>query len=211
MFRFLLLALTISLAACNTPTTTTTTEEMENTAEETAQGVSSAASETMAELKGDNYVVTTIDGTIKSPRKQLKGTIEGVDVSINYGSPAVNGRTIYGDLVPFGKVWRTGANEATRITFSAPVEVGEEDVELAAGTYALFTLPASKEEWTIIFNKVSDQWGAYDYDDAKDAARISGKAQLLDAPAERMDFTLGEESVNLKWADVMVSFEVENE
>ncbi|THH40101.1 DUF2911 domain-containing protein [Neolewinella litorea] len=154
------------------------------------------------------YNIAVLDTTVKSPRKELTGTVNGVDVTINYGSPAVNERTIYGDLVPYGKVWRTGANEATRITFKQDVKVGAEGATLPAGTYSLFTLPEDKNNWTIIFNKTADQWGAYDYSEADDALRVKGMAEEVSTPAERMDFALDDNNVEMMWSDLVISFPV---
>lgn len=149
-----------------------------------------------------------IDGKIKSPRKELSGTVDGVPVTINYGSPAVNDRIIYGDLVPFTKVWRTGANEATRITFAEDVIVGADAKKLKAGTYSLFTLPVSRDDWTVIFNTEAEQWGAYDYDDSKDAVRATATAKPNSGKAERMDFSLSDNSIKLMWDDLVVEFPV---
>lgn len=161
-----------------------------------------------AEMPTEGYKLNIVDGTIKSPRKELVGKIGEVPVVINYGSPAVNDRVIYGDLVPYNKVWRTGANEATRITFQRDVMVGKSNTKLTAGTYALFSLPSSKEDWTIIFNKVADQWGAYDYEESSDAARV--KAESMPAPekAERMDFALDGNDIQMMWDDLVVVFPV---
>ena len=94
-----------------------------------------------------------------------------------YGRPQVNDREIFGKLVKYGKVWRTGANEATEIKFYQEVSIGGQTV--AAGTYTLFTIPG-EENWTIILNRQLDQWGAYRYDESQDALRIevpSGEAK----------------------------------
>ena len=206
-----LLALFLFAIGCNTATTTNGTTDADGDGMETTTTTTTPAAATNdAVMSGDNYTVRVIDGEIKSPRKELKGQIDGVDITINYGSPAMNGRTIYGDLVPYGKVWRTGANEATRITFSGPVEVGD-DVELPAGTYSLFTIPTDGDEWTVIFNKTAEQWGAYDYSEAQDAARIEADVDDLPEMAERMDFALDNENVRLMWANKVLSFEVEGE
>lgn len=159
-------------------------------------------------MPAEGFKLNIVDGTIKSPRKELVGKIGEVPVVINYGSPAVNGRIIYGDLVPYNKVWRTGANEATRITFQRDVMVGASNTKLTAGTYALFSLPSSKDEWTIIFNKVADQWGAYDYEESSDAARV--KAESMPAPekAERMDFAVDGNDIQMMWDDLVVMFPV---
>jgi len=197
---------TSSTADSVTDSVTEGTEEVANTAQQAISDVASAASDMM---KGENYEVKVLDDKIKSPRKELSGEINGVPIMINYGSPAVNDRVIYGDLVPYEQVWRTGANEATRITFKEDVKVGTEGTTLAAGTYSLFTLPANKEKWTIIFNKVDIQWGAYDYDAASDAARVSGVAAEASEKAERFDFVLTNNEVRFMWDDMMISFPVE--
>ena len=92
-----------------------------------------------------------------SPPKVSKATVNGNDVTINYSSPSKKGREIYGGLVPYGQIWRTGANEATTIELSKDAKVGGIDVK--AGKYALFTIPNEKE-WTVIINSDAKQWGA---------------------------------------------------
>ena len=91
------------------------------------------------------------------------------DIEIVYSRPGVKDRTIFGGMVPFGQVWRTGANGATKITFSTPVKLNGTDIP--AGTYALFTIPG-EDEWTIIINKGADQWGAFQYDEKDDVVRF---------------------------------------
>lgn len=199
----------LGLTACNNSgdVAADSVEETTDMAADTA-GENTPAESDVETMIGDGFEVKVLDSTIKSPRKELSGAIDGVPVTINYGSPAVNDRTIYGDLVPYNKVWRTGANEATRITFGGDVLVGAEGKTLPAGTYSLFTLPASRESWTIVFNKVADQWGAYDYDDAEDAVRVSGVSMPNEERAERMDFVLDGEMVKLMWDDLIVGFTV---
>lgn len=104
-----------------------------------------------------------------SPSCTIKQRVGLTDIEIDYSRPSVKGREIFGGLVPYGKVWRTGANQATKIIFSTPVKIN--GTEVPAGTYALMTIPG-KDEWTIIINKGSDQWGAYKYDEKADIARI---------------------------------------
>lgn len=198
-------ALLFTVAGCNPPPTAT--EGGQTTTEPTVDEPTTSTGNTSMQ-SGENYTVTTLDTTIKSPRKELKGTVDGVGVTINYGSPSVNERTIYGDLVPYGKVWRTGANEATRITFDQAVTVGSEGTQLEAGTYSLFTMPADRDNWTVIFNKTPEQWGAYDYDESDDAARITGTAKALGSPAEQMDFALQGNEVVLMWSDLQLGFPV---
>src|SRR5678815_1632494 len=104
-----------------------------------------------------------------SPKASCGFTMGLTDVKVNYGAPAVKGRTIWGGLVPYGEVWRAGANEATTIEFSGDVNM--EGQPLKAGKYSLFFIPGEKE-WTVIVNKVWDQWGAYKYDSTQDAIRF---------------------------------------
>jgi hypothetical protein len=107
-----------------------------------------------------------------SPNATVSQTVGLTDVTITYCRPGVKGRVIWGGLVPYDQVWRTGANEATTITFADDVTI--EGAKLPAGTYGLFTIPG-KGEWTVIFNKTAKQWGAYQYKQADDALRIKVK------------------------------------
>lgn len=113
-----------------------------------------------------------------SPKGVTKQTIGVTDVTVTYSRPAVKGREIWGKLVPYGEVWRTGANEATTITFADDVTVAGQ--KLAAGTYSLHTLPG-KDEWAVIFNSVADQWGSYSYDEKKDSLRVKAKPEAHEA------------------------------
>ncbi len=140
-----------------------------------------------------------------SPLKMTTGMIDGVRITINYGSPAVKGRQIWGALVPYNEVWRTGANEATNIEFSKDVII--EGQELKAGKYGLFTIPG-ESEWTIIFNSVWDQWGAYDYDASKDVLRIKVSPRTHEPLAERLDFVIGKDGISLVWEKLEVPFGV---
>lgn len=102
-------------------------------------------------------------------------------VTINYSRPSMNGRKIFGELVPYNEVWRTGANTNTTLTFDGDVTLNGH--KLSAGTYALFTVP-NKSEWTIIISKNTQQWGAYAYNQAEDALRFNVKPQNLSTPVE---------------------------
>jgi len=102
-------------------------------------------------------------------------------VRVTYSRPQKNGREIFGKLVPYRKVWRTGANEATEIKFFQDVELGGKKVK--AGTYSLFTIPGEKE-WTIILNNDLDYWGAYSYNEKNDVVRVV-------APVSKLNNTLG--------------------
>jgi len=145
-----------------------------------------------------------------SQKASVMQTIGLTDVTITYSRPGVKGRVIWGGLVPYDKVWRTGANEATAITFSDDVTI--EGKALPAGTYGLHTIPG-KAEWTIIFNKLADQWGSYDYDESKDALRIQVKPQE-GPPQEWMMFFFAEvlpasAVVELAWEKLRVRFGIE--
>ena len=107
-----------------------------------------------------------------SPKATLTQRVGLTDVTISYSRPSVKGRAIWGALVPFDKPWRTGANQATTITFSDDVTV--EGQKLAAGTYAIVTIPG-KDEWTVIFNKDTRLWFETEYDAAKDVLRVKAK------------------------------------
>lgn len=151
----------------------------------------------LAQERGD-------DDDRKSKNGETTATIDGVDVRITYGRPKVRGRTIWGELVPYDAVWRAGADEATTITFSGDVTI--EGQPLPAGTYSLFTIP-TQETWTVIFNKVANQWGAYDYDDSQDALRVQVQPTTGDH-VEELTFSVEGSSVVLAWEALRVAFDV---
>jgi hypothetical protein len=143
-----------------------------------------------------------------SPPATATQTLEsGAVVTINYSQPSVKGRTIGKDLEPKeGKVWRTGANEATTFEVSKDVEVN--DKKLPAGKYSLFTIDNGKD-WTIIFNKTAEQWGAYDYKEADDALRVTTNAGKSKEFSEKMTFNISKDGkVVLLWGDRKVDFKV---
>ena len=142
-----------------------------------------------------------------SPPAVVTQKVGETTVKIDYSQPSVKGRTIGKDLEPMtGKVWRTGANEAT--VFEADKNVTVEGKALPAGKYALFTIP-NGDDWTIIFSKKWDQWGAYDYKEADDVLRVNVKAGKAAAFAEKMTFTISPEGkVSLLWGDIQVDFNV---
>jgi len=147
-----------------------------------------------------------------SPAASITQTIGLTEVTIIYHRPGVKGRVIWGELVPYDQVWRTGANNATTISFSSDVKI--EGNALAAGKYGLFTIPG-KEEWTIIFNKQSEIWGAYTYNSNDDVLRI--KVKPTEAPqCEWMNFgftKLEQDSALafLHWEKIMVGFTIKVE
>jgi Protein of unknown function (DUF2911) len=139
-----------------------------------------------------------------SPASKAEGTINGVKVTIDYHQPSAKGRKIMGGLVPYGEVWRTGANNTTSIEFSAPVKI--EDQALAAGKYGLYTIPG-ENEWTIIINKTI-KWGAYDYKQSEDVLRVKVKPSKTAAMVETFNIAVEADKVTLKWENTQVSFKV---
>lgn len=128
-------------------------------------------------------------------------------IKIDYSQPSLKGRAIGKDVEPMaGKVWRTGANEAS--IFEVDKNVTVEGKPLPAGKYGLFTI-ANGDDWTVIFNKTWDQWGAYDYKEADDVLRVNVKAGKTNPFAEKMTFSISPEGkVSLMWGDVQVDFNV---
>ena len=123
-------------------------------------------------LAGASWAARGDDKERKSKNGKAEGTAGGVKVVVEYGRPNVAGRKIFGALVPYGQIWRTGADEATTIAFDKNVTI--EGKALAAGRYALFLIPG-ESEWTVVFNKVAEQWGAFKHDPASDAVRVTVK------------------------------------
>lgn len=145
-----------------------------------------------------------------SPKAQVMQTVGLTDVTITHSRPGVKGRVIWGELVPYDKVWRTGANEATSITFSTDVKVNGHSLQ--TGTYSLHTIP-TKDEWTVIFNTKVDQWGSYAYNDSADALRIKVKPEPHEF-TEWMQFSfpalaVEKATVALDWEKLRVPFEIE--
>lgn len=128
-------------------------------------------------------------------------------IKIIYSRPSKNGRDVFGKLVPYGKVWRVGANEETEIKFYRDVMIDGKSIK--AGTYALFAIPEEKE-WTIILNSDLDQWGAYSYDEKKDILRFKATVSKPEAVIENFSIVMEKaDSKNLKlfmgWDNVVVS------
>lgn len=145
-----------------------------------------------------------------SPKATVAQTVGVTDITINYNRPGVKNRKVWGELVPYGQVWRTGANENTTITFSSPVKIGGK--ELPAGTYGLQTIPAA-DQWTVIFSKDAKEWGAFNYKPENDALRIQVKPEPGDH-VERMTFSFEDVTdtsaeVVLAWEKLRLPFTVE--
>ena len=132
----------------------------------------------------------------KSTAETVTGTINGATITIKYGSPSVREREVWGKLVPFDKVWRAGANDAT--TFTTDKEITVEGKKLPAGTYTFFVIP-NKSESTVIFNKVEKQWGAYEYSEEKDQLRVKVKPQVAEKSIEKLTYIINKDNVTLSW------------
>lgn len=170
-----------------------------------------------------------------SQKSSVMQTVGVTDITITYSRPGVKGRKIWGDapagaaagtatlddarsrakdapIVPFGRVWRTGANEATMFEVSDAVLINGQP--LAAGRYSLHTIPAKEGDWTVIFNSDAGQWGSFSYDEKKDVLRVKAKPQMLAENQEwlmvSMDpVTDNSAQVNIRWEKVSVPFTVE--
>lgn len=145
-----------------------------------------------------------------SPHASVSQTVGTAKITVDYHRPGVKGRAIWGALVPYDKPWRMGANEATTITFSAPVRI--DGKEVPAGKYSFFAIP-SQNKWTLVINKDPEQWGAYGYDQSKDQLRVD--VTPVKAPhTEWMRFTIDPVSptsavVTLHWETVAVPMKVD--
>ena len=141
---------------------------------------------------------------LPSPRDSVSAVISGSTITINYGSPSVKGREIYGKLVPMDSVWRAGANEATVFTTTKDIMI--EGKKLPAGTYGLFAIPTATT-WTIIFNEVAKQWGAYKYDKTKDVLRVTVKPVKSDM-SERLVYKINKKGFTLNWDKLSVPVKI---
>jgi len=140
----------------------------------------------------------------KSPPAQVSQEVNGTTVTIDYSQPSKRGREVFGSLEAYGKVWRTGANESSWIEVSNDVKV--EGESLAAGKYGLFTIPG-EDEWTIIFNKKWDGWGAYEYKQKDDVLRVKVKPSTTSEVVEMLTFNIEEDgTVSLAWDNTQVGF-----
>ena len=140
-----------------------------------------------------------------SPHEQTTATVGGKKITIEYGRPYKKGRDVYGNLVPFGAVWRLGADEATTLTTEADLTIGT--VKVPKGKYSLFMLPTAKvKEWPLVINKVSDQWGSFKYAQKQDLGRTMLKVDT--APAAVEQFTIAiEPQADGKTAQLKISWD----
>lgn len=142
----------------------------------------------------------------KSPFTTAQDKIGNVGVTITYNAPSMRGRAIFGDLVPYDKVWRAGADKATTITFTEDVMVAGQKV--AAGKYAFFTMPKEEGNWPIMLNSESDQWGAYNMDASKNVLEAEATVTEIE-PVETLKYSISDGMIHLDWATTRISFSVE--
>lgn len=146
---------------------------------------------------------------VPSPLETATVSLNGKAITVKYGAPSMRGRKIVGALVPYDKVWRTGANEATSFVTATDLKIG--DTAIPAGSYTLFTLPKS-DQWTLIINKQTGEWGL-NYDQSKDLARIPMKSGSLASPQERMSISFentsgGSTEMHVKWENTDQSVKI---
>jgi tetratricopeptide (TPR) repeat protein len=141
-----------------------------------------------------------------SPKAKLEQKVGLTDVTIEYARPSMRGRTIFGDLVPYGKIWRLGANAATKLTVSDEVEIAGNKLE--AGSYALFAIPG-ENEWTIVVNKNWEQWGTGEYKEEEDVFRFTTEVKATSSLVETFEIGIGNLShtkadLYIKWENAKV-------
>ncbi len=192
----ILIAFVFVLSACGTQNTTE--QEAEKETETSLEDNKEASNET--EKTGP-----------ASPKRAAMDNIGTNHVHIEYSSPKVKGRVIWGGLVTYGEVWVTGAHSATSINIPSAVTI--QGNEVPAGKYALFTIPGP-EEWTIILNKNFDQHLADDYDQELDILRINIKPEVLDETIEDLTYTVkstegNKGEISIAWEKIKVTFEIE--
>ena len=199
----LFVALALFVWACG-GTKSEKAPDMADAKEAVEEAVSDAA-DAMTE-SNDLYTVKVLKGDIPSPMKELTAKIGDADLTIVYGSPSVKGRTVWGDLVPYDEVWRTGANENTTFEVSKDIEISGQS--LPAGKYGFFTVPG-ENDWTLVFNSVNSEWGAYNYDESKDVMRVKVVPEASEEMSETMEFAVtGENTVAFMWDKLTVPFEI---
>lgn len=145
-----------------------------------------------------------------SPPAKAEATIGGKKITIDYNAPSKRNRVIMGELVPYGQVWRTGANASTKLTTAADLMIG--NLHVPAGTYALYTVPGEKE-WTLIVSKQTDLWGSKGYDEAQDLGRVKMKVAAVNDTVETFAIdvkpgTANRGTLTLTWENTQASVPV---
>jgi hypothetical protein len=144
----------------------------------------------------------------KRPSPAAKATLDlggGQSVTVDYSSPRAKGRKIYGELVPYGKVWRTGANEATTLVATTDVTIG--GTAVPAGSYTIFTIP-EQSKWTLVVSKKTGEWGTDYPGPSNDLARIDMKVSALPSPVENFTISFDKGALNIDWDTTRASVPV---
>src|SRR5262245_23300667 len=148
----------------------------------------------------------TAQGNRVSPHETTELTLDGKKITVTYGRPYMKGRKIMGGLVPFGQVWRTGADEATVLKTEADLTIGS--LAVPKGSYAIFTLP-SETGWKLIVNKVAAQFGAFEYDEKQDLGRVDMHVDKTSAPVEQFTISLAKSGaggvIKMDWENTSAS------
>ncbi len=139
---------------------------------------------------------------VASPKQKVEQQFSMTKITVDYGRPGIKGRKVFGELVPFGKVWRAGANSATKVTFEQNVDFGGKEVK--AGSYALFVIPMEKE-WKVMLNKDANQWGAYSYDEKLNVIEFTVPVQKL---ADKQEwFEISVNPVDIHSAEMLIKWD----
>jgi Protein of unknown function (DUF2911) len=150
--------------------------------------------------------VARADKERASPHADVNATVGGKKLTISYGRPYKKGRDIFGALVPWGQVWRLGADEATTLTTDGDITIGE--LKVPKGTYALFAIPGQKD-WQLVVNKTAKQWGAFKYDAKDDLGKTTMKVSAAPAPVEQLTISVepagGKATLKIAWDKTVAS------
>lgn len=170
----------------------------QNKSSETAESESTVETETTASEEEQR----------PSPLEVKDGSIGSKTIKVQYGSPAVKGRAIWGDLVPFNVVWRTGANEATFIDI--PQDITVEGQNLAAGKYSLFTIPKENGTWTVIFNSDWNlEHGHFQYDEKNDVLRVEVSPTWEETSSERLSIDIESPGLVIRWEKLKLPISIQ--
>lgn len=179
-------------------------------AKDVAEGAMDAAANLAEEVKTgvmistDAYSTSVLEAGIPSPRKEMTGSIDGVAVTVNYGSPAQKGRTLWGDLIASDRTWRTGANKATVLTVDKNVTVG--GIPLKKGSYSVFSIQTADQATMIINSNVEARES--DYDEAKDALRLSIPSTTSTDSSESLEFMIEGNNLVMAWGTRRVAMPI---
>lgn len=156
---------------------------------------------------GEEAAEADLRENVASPMRSVQGKIGNKEITVQYGSPSVKNRVIWGDLLPYDEVWRTGANEATFVEFSSDLTI--QGKPLAAGKYSLFTIPREHGPWTVIFNKEWDlEHGHYQYRKENDVLRVEASPRWDQNNQENLSISIEESGLLIKWERLSLPIEV---